>query len=72
MYTVVGYRLSEGEYQGQKYSNWMIYTIYTSDDVEGQGCEVFKVKSSVFPDPPEIGSAITPMYDRWGRIVSLR
>lgn len=71
MYTVVGYRLSEGEYQGQKYSNWMIYTVYISDEIQGQGCEVFKVKSSLCNSPPEIGSVITPYYDRWGRIISL-
>lgn len=75
-YTVIGYQHSSGEYNGVVYDNYNLScTRAASEDKDecGEIAVILKVKSSVFNDNVIcVGDVITPLYNRFGQIVSLK
>jgi hypothetical protein len=75
MYTVVGIVHSKGEFNGNSYDNFNLHCVRDAKpDTEenGQITEVIKVKSELFLSSDiDVGSIVTPYYDKYGRIVQL-
>lgn len=79
IYRIIGTIRKKGVYQNANYDNIMIHCVCEpeltdklNDDQDGNLTEVFKVKTSLFPVDCGVGSAIMPMYDRYGRICEIR
>ena len=73
-YVVIGLVHSVGEFNGNAYDNYNIHCVRSANpDKEETGdiSYVFKVKTSIFKEHIVVlGDTITPLYDRFGRIVS--
>lgn len=74
-YTVIGLVHSVGEYNGNKYDNYNIHCVRKADSTKeevGDITYILKVKTSLFKENPvSVGDEVSPLYDRYGRIVSL-
>ena len=75
MYTVVGIVHKVGDFNGQPYDNFNLHCVRDATpntDESGQITEVIKVKSDMFLNTDiNIGSEVTPYYDKYGRILQL-
>lgn len=73
-YDVIGLVHSVGEFNGSSYDNYNIHCVRKANPDKqevGEVTYVFKVKTSLFQERPvSVGDTITPMYDRYGRVVS--
>lgn len=71
---VVGIQRSKGEYNGFKFDNYKLHCLVpaSSDkEQEGQLCEIVKVPVAMFEaSKVTVGDEITPLYDKFGRLVS--
>lgn len=73
-YEVIGIQHKKGNYNGQDYDN-MVFSV-TSPANEKNGdigliASVIKIKTSLVETVPSIGDLISPLYDRFGRVVGL-
>ena len=73
---ICGIAHREGEYNGQKYNNYMLHCLRNADEGKGeigQISEVLKVSSSVFEGLVgiDVGVNVLPLYDKFGRIIDL-
>ena len=72
--SVIGIVHSVGEYEGNKYDNYVLHCIKPADAEKGQKgqlCEIIKIKASLLDEVPELNSFIIPYYDRFGRVSSI-
>lgn len=72
---IFGIAHREGEFNGQKYDNYMLSCMRDADvskGEEGSIAEILKVSKLVFEQSNvSVGQDILPMYDKYGRIVKL-
>ncbi len=73
-YEVIGLQRKKGEYNGQRYDNWVLSVVRPADVAKeevGSICSSIKIKFSDLPTPPVVGDTVSPVYDRFGRVVGL-
>lgn len=66
--------INEGAYKGNPYDNTYFHCIKPANEEKGQQgqlCEIVKVKTSSITEMPRINGFIRPVYDRYGRVVSI-
>lgn len=72
---VVGIQHSTGDYNGYAYDNYKLHCLIPSDESKqqsGQLCEIVKVPKAIFDSSNiTIGDEIVPLYDKFGRLVSI-
>lgn len=72
---IFGITHREGEFNGQKYDNYMLSCMREADESKGEEgsiAEILKVSKLVFEQSNvSVGQDILPMYDKYGRIVKL-
>lgn len=73
---VVGIQASKGEYNGVQYDNVKLHCLVEADvskGHQGQLTEVVKIPKVLFDESTvSIGDEITPLYDRYGRVIDIR
>lgn len=74
--TVIGIVHSVGEFNGQPYDNYNIHCVrpgLQDKNEVGQVSSIVKVKASLFVSSPvQVGDTITPYYDRYGRVITIK
>lgn len=74
LFEVIGIQHKVGTYQGQPFDN-MVFSVTTAADVQkgefGLIASQIKVKTSLLTSIPTLGDIISPVYDRFGRVVGL-
>ena len=73
-YEVIGIQHKTGNYNGKNYDN-MVFSV-TSPCNERNGdigliASVIKIKTELVETLPYLGDLISPLYDRFGRVVGL-
>ena len=73
-YEVIGIQHKTGNYNGKDYDN-MVFSV-TSPGNECNGdigliASVIKIKTELVESVPSLGDVISPLYDRFGRVVGL-
>lgn len=74
MLIVLGYVRKQGEFEGRKFDNMMIYCQYVNPDpgVTGVQVEVIKCPYSAFESAGlSIGDQFLPYRDRFGRVTDI-
>lgn len=75
MFVVFGIAHKQGDYNGNKYNNYVLSCMRDADPMkeeQGSIAEVLKVPSPVFESSDVgVGDTIVPMYDKFGRIQAL-
>lgn len=71
-YEVIGIQHKVGEYNGQPYDN-MVFSVTQPGNV-GKGevgliASQIKIKTSLLKSVPSVGDTISPVYDRFGRVI---
>lgn len=73
--TVVGIVHKSGTFNGQAYDNYVLHCVRPADEnsnENGQITEIVKVKANLFlGSDVKIGSDISPVYDRYGRLLGI-
>lgn len=73
-YEVIGLQRKKGEYNGRVFDNWVLSVVRPADVAKeevGSICSSIKIKFSDLPTPPVVGDTVSPVYDRFGRVVGL-
>ena len=73
-YEVIGLQRKQGEYNGKLQDNWFLSVVRPADVAKeevGSICSLIKIKFSDLPTPPVVGDSVSPVYDRFGRVVGL-
>ena len=73
-YEVIGIQHKKGNYNGQDYDNMVFYVTSPANADNGDIgliASVIKIKTSLVETVPSIGDLISPLYDRFGRVVGL-
>lgn len=72
IYEIIGIQHKTGTYEGQPFDN-MVFSVTRPADVskgeQGNICSLLKVKTSLLVSIPSIGDKVSPIYDRYGRVV---
>lgn len=72
---VVGIEHSSGTYNGAAYDNYKLHCLcgeQSSDKVDGQLTEIVKVPKVLFNSlSVAVGDEISPVYDKYGRLVRI-
>ncbi len=75
-YSVIGIRHSSGSYEGKKFDNYYFHCIRPADESRGESgqiCEIFeKIKASNLSDIPCFNDFIIPVYNRFGKVETVR
>lgn len=72
LYEIIGIQHKTGIYEGQPFDNLVFSVTRPADASKGeQGniCSLLKVKTSLLTKIPAVGDTVSPIYDRYGRIV---
>lgn len=70
-YEVIGYReVNYVNKKDQKVTGRMLYTQYCRDDTYGVAVLEMYVPGAAAADV-RVGDLVTPLYNRWGRVVSV-
>ena len=72
MYSVVGKRKCEGEYEGRAYSHCKLFTISDEvfDGLVGQVVESLKVPMRYFEEV-DVGDNVSVNYNRYGKVADV-
>lgn len=72
VYEIIGMQHKTGTYNGQAFDN-MVFSVTTPADVSkgevGLIASQIKVKTSLLVEIPSVGDTVSPIYDRYGRVV---
>lgn len=69
---VIGVSEKSGEYEGQKYDNFVLHCVYEAENVRGNGVKQIKMKRAVYNQfPAQAGDVIDVMYDQYGKVKQL-
>lgn len=74
LYEIIGIQHKTGTYQGQPFDN-MVFSVTSSADAskgeQGLIASQIKIKTHLLTSIPSIGDIVSPIYDRYGRVVGL-